>query len=134
MLSSVDEKTCEVRHENVDKLLNVVDKRLGEQNEDISDIKSAVIKLTTLQELQTESNKTQTQTLTAYIQSLERIERRVDHLESKNSENALNSFMGSATGNWVIKVTVGIIVFCILTAIGQNVNPAIMPSLFGFGK
>jgi chromosome segregation ATPase len=132
-LAAVDEKVCEVRHEGVTRVLDSIETQLDKQAEDIGDIKTAIIKLTTLQEIQTQSHEIQTQTLTRHIEALERIETRVATLETtvKQAPAPQPSFWTTSTGTLTIRVTLFLLVVIVLAAIGQDMAPDLAKLLTG---
>ena len=116
--NSVTEQSCERTHKGIDKQLEVAERRLNAHSADITDLKIIISQLTQL--LETTSK------------ALETMEKRVATLETdrEDAEEA-NGFWNSPGGQWIIKGSVTLALIITLAAIGQNVNPEFLSSIFG---
>ncbi|MBC2723320.1 hypothetical protein [Desulfosporosinus sp.] len=115
MAEAVDKEVCSVKHGELNRRAEVQDKRLNSHSADITDLKIIVGQLTQLLETTTKA--------------LETMEKRVSTLETAHEDS--NGFWSSPGGQWIIKGSVTIAVVLTLAAIGQNVNPEFLASIFG---
>ncbi|SDI38452.1 hypothetical protein [Desulfosporosinus hippei] len=114
----VTEQLCERTHKGVDKQLEVAERRLNAHSETIIDLKIIITQLTQLLET---SSKT-----------LETMEKRISTLETFHEEATKETgFWQTPGGQWIIKGFVILAIIITLAAIGQNVNPEFLSSIFG---
>lgn len=104
MSVGVDKDVCEARHGELSRRLDVADLRLNAHSESITDVKEAIIRLTTLQE--TLMNRTE-------------------------EESRTPKFWETSAGQFAIKVAVVTGAVIILAAIGKNIDESIWLKLFG---
>ena len=116
--NSVTEQSCERTHKGLDKQLEVAERRLNAHSETITDLKIIISQLTQLLETTTKA--------------LETMEKRVAALEiAREDIEEANGFWNSPGGQWIIKGSVTLALIITLAAIGQNVNPEFLASIFG---
>ncbi len=116
--NSVTEQSCERTHKGLDKQLEVAERRLNAHSETITDLKIIISQLTQLLETTTKA--------------LETMEKRVAALETTREDiEEANGFWNSPGGQWIIKGSVTLALIITLAAIGQNVNPEFLASIFG---
>ncbi|AFQ46253.1 hypothetical protein [Desulfosporosinus meridiei] len=114
----VTEQSCERTHKGLDKQLEVAERRLNAHSETITDLKIIITQLTQL--LETTSK------------TLETMEKRISTLETLHEESSKEAgFWQTPGGQWIIKGFVIIAIIITLAAIGQNVNPEFLASIFG---
>ncbi|EHQ92079.1 hypothetical protein [Desulfosporosinus youngiae] len=113
----VTEQSCERTHKGLDKQMEVAERRLNAHSETITDLKIIITQLTQL--LETTSK------------TLETMEKRVSALETaREYAEEASGFWSSSGGQWIIKGSVTLALIITLAAIGQNVNPEFLSSIF----
>lgn len=124
---TVGEKACERTHKAIDVRLFEGYKRMSLHDEDISDMKVAIGKLTQIQE-------TQSRAYDLMATRVKRVEDRQAILDAKKEaeDKLLSKFWYSPTGQWVIKAIVVTGIIITLTALGKDfANDALIKALTG---
>jgi hypothetical protein len=95
------------------------DTKLGNQVEEVSDIKTAIVKLTAIQEMQSANHDLSNQAMAKHLEVLAKIEARVQALEI-NTAPPKTPFWQTENGSIIIKAGIGILVIVLLAALGQT--------------
>ena len=148
MAEPVDEKVCEAKHSEIVRRFDVDNKRLNAHSESLVDLKEVIIRLTLLQETSVQTMKDQQSAMKDQQAAMKdqniamaSIDKRVNELETQRvkltevhmtelDEHEV-TFWSTSGGQWIIKGSVTIAVILTLAAIGQNVNPEFLSSVFG---
>ncbi|HWQ41903.1 MAG TPA: hypothetical protein VN456_07690 [Desulfosporosinus sp.] len=148
MAGPVDEKVCVAKHEEIIRRFEVDNKRLNAHSESLVDLKEVVIRLTLLQETSVQTMKDQQAAMKDQQAAMKdqniamaSIDKRVNELEAQRVkltevhmaelDEQEVTFWSTTGGQWIIKGSVAIAVILTLAAIGQNVNPEFLSSVFG---
>ena len=129
------EKLCEEKHKNIDRQLGVGEKRMNNHSDSLHDVKEAIVRLTTIQEMQMTAQVAQTKLL-------EGIDRRVCDLEDAGiahkkvmeqikADEPAPKFWEGETGRWVIKAGTYLLAAVVMAALGQSVGPEIIAWITG---
>lgn len=136
MTEPVDKELCKAKHGELIRRVEVADKRLNAHSESLADMKEVIMRLTVLQETSAKLQETSLQTMKDQNTAMAAIDKRVLELETQRvtaeeQENKNETFWGTPGGQWIIKGSVVIALIITLAAIGQNVNPEFLASIFG---
>jgi len=119
---------CKEVRKNIDKQFEVNTSRLNSHSEDITDLKLIMATLTQLQV----TNTAQLSAMETRIKELEISKRNHrDDIRLVAETPRPVTFFDSPAGLLIIKGTFGLAVIVILAAIGQNINPEFLASVFG---
>lgn len=126
-MAEPNEFCVEVR-KNIDKQFEVDNKRLDSHSGDITDLKLIMATLTQLQV----TNTAQLTAMETRIKELEITKRNhSDDIRLVAETPRPQTLLDSPAGLLVIKGTFVLAVIVILAAVGQNVNPEFLASIFG---
>ncbi len=132
MADAVDPKLCEEKHKNIDKQLTVGEQRMNSHSESVHDVKEAIVRLTIIQEMQTNTQAAQTRTLEGIDKRVSDLEdARVAHLREQEQLKQSEKFWQTTAGQRAITVGAVITAIVILAAIGQDIGPEIKAWLTG---
>lgn len=132
MAGAVEPKLCEEKHKNIDKQLSVGEKRMNSHSESVHDVKEAIVRLTIIQEMQTNTQAAQTRTLEGIDKRISDLEdARVEHLRVQEQLKESEKFWQTAAGQRAVNVGVVVLAIVVLAAVGINVGPEIMTWLLG---
>ena len=120
MSESVSSDACNRTHTAIEKEFLSVGKMLDAHTVSITSMEGLLVRLTVLQEIAMENQKTQNL-------ALERIDNRVLDRTQENEKK----FFESAPGLLIIKGGFLLLAIIIFAAIGQSVNPDFVTKIFG---